>query len=76
MNHGSALWLSRGRNAEDDGGQEKQPMTRKTGWPRSARGDKETEEKEEEEEKDEWARETRNEVKIDSAGETSGSVLC
>lgn len=28
------------------------------------------------EEKNEWARKTRNEVKIDSAGETSGSVLC
>lgn len=40
------------------------------------RGDKETEEKKEEAKKDEWARETRNEVKIDSAGETSGSVLC
>ena len=50
-------------------------------WPgkpvgRGQRGDKETEEKEEVEEMDEWARETRNEVKIDSAGETSGSVLC
>ncbi|KYN31302.1 hypothetical protein ALC56_14183 [Trachymyrmex septentrionalis] len=50
-------------------------------WPRGKpvgrgqRGDKETEEKEEVEEMDEWARETRNEVKIDSAGETSGSVL-
>lgn len=35
LNHGSALWLPRGRNTEDDGRQEKQPMTRKTGWSRS-----------------------------------------
>lgn len=43
-------------------------MIRKTG--RGRRGEKETEEDQE------WARETRNEVKIDSAGETSGSALC
>lgn len=46
----------------------KTEMTRKTG--RGQHGEKETEEEQE------WAKETRNEVKIDSAGETSGSALC